>query len=441
MRHVIVGASAAGLAAAEAVCSVDPSAEVTLLTEEPYSPYCRPLISYALAGEVPHTLYDLPFRCADRVRFRTSARVLRVDPEGKQVFLEEGDPLPYDRLLLATGAVPRPLGLAGEEAANVFGFRTRGDAEAIDREIRAGARTTLVLGGGLVGVKAAHALAARSLDVTLCIGSEAPLSRVVNPEAGRRVAEALEDEGVSVRTGYRPSALVGGEDGRVTAVRFDPPGEALPCDLVVRGKGVRPRAELAEALGIGGPAGIPVDGRLRTPAPDIWAAGDVARTFDVAWRAPRLNAIWPAAVEQGIVAGRNMAGGHEAYPGSLAMNSIKVGRLHLVSAGITRPPEGPYAVREIWDPAGGYRRVVLRDGVLVGAVVVGTDGRPGPDRTGLLIAAIRRGARVADLPFDPLVDRISWSGFAFGREAVTGGRRGPAAALPTGDPVGKEVFR
>ncbi|NOY43933.1 MAG: FAD-dependent oxidoreductase [Deltaproteobacteria bacterium] len=419
MRHVIVGASAAGLAAAEAVCAVDPSAEVTLLTEEPYPPYCRPLISYALAGEVPHTLYDLPLRCADRIQVRTSTRVLRVDPEEKAVFLKKGESLSFDRLLLATGAVPRLLGMAGEDAANVFGFRARADAEAIDREIRGGARTALVLGGGLVGVKVAHALAARGLEVTLCIGSEAPLSQVVNPEAGRRVAEALEEEGVAVRTGYRPSALVGGEDGRITAVRFDPPGEILRCDLVVRGKGVRPRTELAELLGFGDRDGIPVDARLRTPLPGIWAAGDVARTFDVAWQAPRVNAIWPAAVEQGALAGRNMAGGHEAYPGSLAMNSVKVGRLHLVSAGITRPPEGPYEVREVWDPAAGYRRVVLRDGVLVGAVVIGTDGRPGPDRTGLLIAAIRRGDRIADLPFDPLVDRISWSGFAFGRK--TGG--------------------
>ncbi len=440
MRYVIVGACAAGLAAAEAVCSVDPSAEVTLLTEEPYPPYSRPLISYALAREIPVTLYDLPPPSPGQVRVRTSTRAAGVDPERKEVVLEGGHSLSYDRLLLATGASSRPLDLAGEGSTNVLGFRTRSDAEVLDREIRGGARTALVLGGGLVGVKAAHALATRGLDVTLCIGSDAPLSQVVNPEAGRKVAEALEDEGVSVRTGYRPSALEG-EGGRVTAVRFDPPGETLRCDLVVRGKGVRPRTELAEVLGFGDRDGIPVDARLRTPAPDIWAAGDVARTFDVAWQAPRVNAIWPAAVEQGALAGRNMAGSHETYPGSLAMNSVKVGHLHLVSAGITRPPDGPYEVRDVWDPTAGYRRVVLRDDVLVGAVVVGTDGRPGPDRTGLLIAAIRRGARIGDLPFDPLADRISWSGFAFGREAVTGGRRGPAATLPTGDPVGKEVFR
>lgn len=411
MRYVIVGASAAGLAAAEAVCSVDPAAEVTLLTDEPHPPYCRPLISYVLAGEAPETLYPLPLPSDGRIRIRTGAKAVGLDPVERTVRLASGEGLAYDRLLLATGAASKPLGIPGEDAPNVFGFRTRADAEAIDREIAGGARRASVLGGGLVGVKAAHALAARGLEVTLCIGSGAPLSQVVNPEAGRRVAEALEAEGIRVRTGLRPVEIARA-DGRATAVRFEG-GEELPCDLVVRGKGVAPRGELPAAAGVDAREGVPVDDRLRTPVPNVWAAGDAVRAHDVAWGEPQLNAIWPAAVEQGTTAGRNMAGCDEAYPGSLARNSVKIGPWHLVSAGITRPPEGPFEVREAEDPKGGYRRVVLRDGRLVGFVAWGPDGSAPPSRAGIVIAAIRRGASLAELPFDPLFDRIGWGGFAF----------------------------
>jgi NAD(P)H-nitrite reductase large subunit len=421
MRYVVVGASAAGLAAAEGILEVDPGADVLLLSDEPHAPYCRPLISYWLARETPATLFSLPCPALERVEFRTGERAVALDADARRLTLDGGEVVPFDRLCVATGAQSRPLGLDGEACANVYGFRTRDDADALDAELLRGAERAIVLGGGLVGVKAAHALAARGVATSLWAASGFLLSQAVDETAGLLVARALEAEGVRVHVGCRPVALrIAG--GRVTGVRFEPPGELEPCDLVVRGKGVTPRGEL---LGGEGADGVLADPELRSALPEVWVAGDVALTQDVAWNVPRLNAIWPAAVEQGRLAGRNMAGARETYGGSLAMNSLRLGPLHLVSAGITRPPPGPFRVLKDEDLARGYyRRVVLREGRLVGAVFAGeTEG------AGMLVTAIRVGARLEDLPFHPLERRPQWGAYAF--SGVDGRRVG----IPPYEPI------
>jgi len=196
--------------------------------------------------------------------------------------------------------------------------------------------------------------------------------------------------------------------GRAASVHFAS-GEREPCDLVVVGKGVTPRTELLSRLGVEVSRGIPVDAMLRSAVPDVWAAGDAALALDAAWGLPRTNAIWPMAVEQGSLAGRNMAGAGESYLGSLGMNSLRVGPLELISAGITRAPDGSYEERFVLDGARRrYRKVVLHDGRLVGMIFAG-----GIDQAGLVISAIRRGARLEELPFDPLEAGIHWGKYAF----------------------------
>lgn len=406
MRYVIVGASAAGLAAARTVREADPAAEVLLLSEERDPPYCRPLISYWLAGETPEKL--LPMRVAEGVELRLSARAATLDADRKRVHLTSGQELAYDRLLLATGASSARLGVGGEDLPNVRALRTLDDARALDADLRAGAARALVLGGGLVGVKAAQALARRGASVALCMGSAHPLSQVVDEAAGTLVADALAEEGVEVLSGLAP-VQVAERGGRAVGVTFAGDTSPRPCDLAVVGKGVVPRSELARGPRCDARVGIPVDGGLRTPLPDVWAAGDAALAFDAAWGRPRVNAIWPMAVEQGELAGRNMAGAAETYAGAVGMNSLRVGSLELVSAGVTRPPDPSYEVRAELDRARRrYRKLVLRDGRVVGMVFAGA-----ADQAGLLVSAVRRGARLDELPFDPLAPGIHWGRYAF----------------------------
>jgi len=411
MRHVIVGASAAGLAAAESLLDVDPGAEVVLLSEEHDRPYCRPLISYWLGGETPESLLPLTSPALSRTELRLGARAASIEPAGKKVRLASGEELPYDRLLLATGAASASLGLPGEDAPNVRGFRSLEDARSLDEECRNGAARAVVLGGGLVGVKAAHALAARGVSTLLAVASSHPLSQVVDAEAGRMIAEALEDEGVEVRTGLAPKGFEA-SNGRVRAVAFEG-GRREVCDLVVVGKGVVPRTDLLSGLGLNLVAGAPADEYLRTPIPGVWAAGDVALTRDIAWGEPRINAIWPMAVEQGCLAGRNMAGAAERYPGSVAMNSLRLGSLEIISAGMTKPTDRSCESRSaLGEGRRSYRKVVTRDGRLVGMICVGA-----VEQAGLLVSAIRAGARLDELPFDPLEPAIHWGRYAFADRA------------------------
>lgn len=406
MRYVIVGASAAGLAAARAIRETDSAAEVAVLSEETDPPYCRPLISYWLAGEATEEL--LPLRVPDGVEVRLSAEARVLDAERGALTLASGEEVAFDRLLLATGASSARLGVGGEELPNVRALRTLPDARAIDAEVRAGASRALVLGGGLVGVKAAQALAHRGVSVALCIGSAYPLSQVVDEVAGGLVADALAGEGVEVLTGLSP-VHVSERGGRAVGVTFAGETSPRPCDLAVVGKGVTPRTELARCPGCDARGGIPVDERLRTPLPGVWAAGDAALAFDVPWARARVNAIWPMATEQGELAGRNMAGAEEVYAGAAGMNSLRVGSLDLISSGVTRPPDPTYEVRAELDRGRRrYRKLVTRRGRLVGMIFAGA-----ADQAGLVVAAIRRGARLDELPFDPLEPSIHWGRYAF----------------------------
>jgi NADPH-dependent 2,4-dienoyl-CoA reductase/sulfur reductase-like enzyme len=419
MKYVIVGASVAGLTAAESILLEDSSAEIVLLSDENRAPYCRPLISYWLSGETHDSLFPLPTGILDRVDFRPGCRVTGLEPAAKTVRLHTGETLRYDRLLLATGSNSKKIGLPGEDAENIYDFRTWDDAEAIDRAIRAGARRALVIGGGLVGVKAAHALAARGMETLLCVASSAPLSQVVDEEAGHLAAGALTDEGIAVHTGYEPEGLER-SGKKVTGVRFTPSGVLEPCDLVVRGKGVSPRTELLQGTAVDARRGIPVDETMRTPLPDVWAAGDAVVCRDKIRGADRNNALWPVAEEQGRVAGLNMAGARESYAGSWARNSVRIGDLHLVSAGIVRPPteadaegsEGYEVSGGNLASGGGFRKFVTRDGVLVGFVSV-EPRRRGPSTAGLFVAAVAAGQRLSDLPFDPFDPEPDWSRYVW----------------------------
>ncbi|HSH71039.1 MAG TPA: FAD/NAD(P)-binding oxidoreductase [Deferrisomatales bacterium] len=425
MRYVIVGASAAGLAAAEAIVARDTGAEVLLVSEEERPPYCRPLISYWLAGESPESLFPLPTDVLSKIEFRPGCRATHLDTRARELTLGGGERCGYDRLLIATGADSKDLGLDGEQAGNVFGFRTWGDAAAIDGVVRGGARRAIVLGGGLVGVKAAHALVARGVETLVCVASAGPLSQVADRDAGTLAAAALGEEGIDVRTGYVPAGFRL-EAGKVTGVRFERPGTVEACDLVIRGKGVAPRVDLFDGTGVDTRGGIPVDDRLRTPVADVWAAGDVVRCRDLAWGQERSNAIWPVAVEQGRAAGLNMAGADVPYAGSVGRNSVRIGKLHMVSAGVLSPPPEGYESRSRLLPRGmGYRKAVTRDGVLVGFISVEREQR-GPASAGLFVSAVLSGTRAADLPVDPLEPGPNWEAWATRMPL-------PAASLP---PVG-----
>lgn len=371
MKYVIIGNGIAGVSAAEAIRSLSPQGEITVIGDETFPPYSRPMISQVLDGSQPHS--KLPIRSE---RFYQDLdltpllghRVDRIDVNNRQVTLVSGSVVKYDRLLISSGADPRPLKVEGMHLGNIFYMRTQED---VQQQVAAlgGARKAVVLGGGLVGFKAAYGLLRRGLKVTMLISSGYPLSLQVDKTAGQMILDQLMHHGLTVEVGVNVKAFDG--DGTVNAVLTDG-GQRLPCDLVIIGKGVVPVSDFIPKENIKVDLGVLVDDYLETTAKGIFAAGDVAELVDIARGCRWVNAIWPEAVNQGRVAGFNMAGRPVAYTGSLSRNVMRIFDLDVLTVGYVNPPDGGgyRIVQRGGHDSREYRRLVMKDNILVGAVLV-----------------------------------------------------------------------
>ena len=225
-----------------------------------------------------------------------------------------------------------------------------------------------ILGGGLIGLRDAYALNQRGKEVSVIVKSPMVLSQMVDKEAADIIASVLKSHGINIMTGLAAKEILGGK--AVERISLDN-GEKLECELVIIGKGVSPNIEIAKACGIKVDNGIVVNEYLMTSEKDIYAAGDVAEAFDIALDAPKINALWPCAVEQGRIAGLNMAGEKTQYSGSLSMNSVDFFGLPAISMGITKPKEEN--AFEILTKTGAklYKKIVIKQNKIVGMVFIG----------------------------------------------------------------------
>lgn len=384
MKHVIVGTGIAGTAAAEALRRLDPEAEIILIGDEPGPPYCRPMIAMVLEGAA--SMGQLPIRGPGfyedlQIRKLLGQRIQGIDVGGRTVRFADGRTEAFDRLLIATGADPRPIKAQGLDLDNLFFMRTAHQVQAMQKVLPS-ARQALVLGGGLVGFKAAYGLLRRGLKVTMLIRSGYPLSLQVDAAAGGMILRELKSRGLDVRVGLEVTAFEG--QGRVREALISD-GTRIPCDLVVIGKGVLPALSFVPREEIHVDLGILVDAHLQTSVPGIYAAGDVAESVDIARDTRWVNAIWPEAVTQGRIAGMNMAGRPVTYRGSLSRNVIRIFGLDVLTVGWVDPPASAGCeVYAHFDRRGNtYRKVVLKDGRLIGCTLVN-----GVEQGGVLTALI-----------------------------------------------------
>jgi NADPH-dependent 2,4-dienoyl-CoA reductase/sulfur reductase-like enzyme len=316
MRLVIVGASLAGLRAAEAARRADSEVEITLLGAETHLPYDRPPLSKAYLNPAedtdgapdPNHFRDEAFFADQGIDLRLGKPATDLTPN--QVSLG-GDAVDYDRLIVATGCTPRTLPDA-EELAGVHTLRTLDDAAAIRAALDAG-RRTVVIGAGFIGSEIAAGAHKRGVPVTVLEAMPVPLVRSVGEATGRAATALHAKHGLDLRCGVTLDGLMS-EDGRVTGVRLAD-GEVLPADLVVVGIGVRPATEWLASSGIAryDDGAILCDGTLATSLPNVWAAGDVAR-FPNALFDDTLMRLehWTNAAEQGQLAARNALNPAEA---------------------------------------------------------------------------------------------------------------------------------
>jgi len=373
-QFVIIGNSAAGIAAIEAIRNKDKESRITVISDEDYPSYCRCLISYYLAAEIDEgkILYrPLDFYKENKIDLLLNKRVIHVEPKKNYIVCDDKSKLSYDTLLIATGAKPKfPQGIKGIKKTNVFGFRTIKDTKDILGQLPV-TKSACVLGGGLIGLKAAYALKKRNIEVKVIIKSRQVLSQMLDFEAANIVQRRLEDNGIEIILGQDVTEIIG--NGDIKAVKLDS-GKVFGCSMVIVGKGVQPNVDLVKDTDIKVNEGIIVDNRLQTNIPNIYAAGDVCESFDLTKKSYSINALWPVAVEQGKMAGRNMAGDSLNYDGSLGMNSIEFFGLPVVSLGIYKIKEPGAHIEELKlsnTKENIYKKIILMDNIIIGAIFVG----------------------------------------------------------------------
>ncbi|MCB2186124.1 MAG: FAD-dependent oxidoreductase [Deltaproteobacteria bacterium] len=361
-QYVIIGNGAAGASAAQKIRTGDPDGQITIYTDEPLGYYYRPRLIDYLAGEVQvpsFTLHDQAWYDKNNITLRAGVTVNAVDPKDAWVEASDGSREAYDALLLATGARSFVPPVPGSDKAGVFALRTVADADQI-REAAGGVAQVILVGGGLLGLEAGAALAKLGLQVQVVEFFDRLLPRQMDPAAAAMLQKLLEGRGFSFYLGARSKEITGG--ARADGLTLEG-GAHLAGGLVLFSAGIRPNLDLAQAMGLDTDKGVKVDDRLQTSREGVWAAGDLVE------HRGRIYGIWPACLEQGQVAGVNMAGGAELYQGTVMSNSLKVVGVDLTAAGeIDAEGKFPSAV---YQDAESYRKIVFQDGKIAGLIFFG----------------------------------------------------------------------
>lgn len=365
-RYVIVGNGIAGVTAAQAIVRTDPTAEVHIFGEEPYPYYQRPQLWGFLAGEMDQqALYFRPpeWYASKGIQLHLGVRATVLNLVEHRLTLANGDSISYDCLLLATGARPFVPPLAGTDKVGVFALRTLDEARAL-KAYAQNVRRAVVIGGGLLGLEAARALLALGLDVTVIECAPHLLPRQLDAEGARFLQARLEAMGLHFLTDAAIETVLGHE--RVTGIGLED-GRVVEGELVLISTGIRSRIELAQAAGLEVHHGVIVDGQLRTSAADVYAAGDVAEFEGV------IYGIIPAAIEQAQVAAANMVtAGSAVYHGTVPATTLKIVGVDLTCLGEATASGDEFTILRQADPSTGvYRRLTLRDGKVIGAILLG----------------------------------------------------------------------
>ncbi len=313
-KYVIVGGGLAGFNAIPPIRERDTDGRIVLVTDERERPYDRvPLSKRYLQGALSREgvfLRPPEFFEEHQVELRTGQRATKLNAQAKTLTLDDGAELGYDKLLLATGGWPRRLPLPGADLRGIHYLRTLEDSDRL-KEAMDHAKRLVVVGGGFIGCEVAAAGVIKGLDATVVEVGPYLLNLAFDEPTGRWVMDYLAAKGMKVRCGERATKFLG-EGGRVTGVETST-GAVLPADLVVVGVGLIPNTDLAQSAGLKVDNGIVVDERLRTSAPDVYAAGDVARFYAPVFERHLRVEHYDVAVRHGKVAGANMAGGDAVF--------------------------------------------------------------------------------------------------------------------------------
>lgn len=384
--YLIIGNSAAGVTAAEQIRAHAPEANITIVSDEPYPVYGRPLISYLIEGKTDEEhIWFKPEGFYEQQRIDAllgpDFRVTQLDPGAHQAQLANGAAITYGKCLLATGSVPFVPPIPGLDSCDrVFSFLTLDDAkgawqataEATEAAHEAGRPSrVVVIGAGLIGLKAAEALSYHADEILVLELAPRILPAVLDEQGAAILQERLLQDGIQCMPGVSMEELRCVEGpAPIDAVLTN--GDVVEADVVIAAVGVRPNSALAVEAGAEQGRGLVCDETMQTTLPDVYAAGDVVQVRDLLDGAERPLALWPNAMRQGRMAGLHMAGGADAEPfeGSFAVNAVDFFEVSLLTAGLINPAEEAGCSEEVVLGDGSYAKFVTRDDQLVGYILL-----------------------------------------------------------------------
>ena len=405
-KYVIVGASAAGIAAVEAIRKVDKIGSIIVITEEACAHYSRPMISDLVSGKADLQKMKCKtdsFFLENSAEVRLGKKAVSIDFAEKTVSLDDGEKLAYEKILLATGGKPFVPKMEGQDKEGVFTFTSLSDAQTLASKIdNIQAKSAVVIGAGLIGISVTEALVKRGIKVTVVELQEKILSLLLDANASDIVEGVIRKAGVDFATGQSVQKIIGKPDndqavGGVILTK----GDQVSCDLVIVAIGVIPRTDLVVGSAVKLNRGIVVDNFMQTNVPDVYASGDVAEAYDFILNQNRLLPLWPLAVLEGRVAGYNMAGLKTSYEGGTNMSSLKYFGIPIVSIGLANPKDDPslevLVKQDIENKV--YKKIVLKNNFIVGMTLVNCI-----DRAGILFNLMKNQVNVKKIKQDLLKD-------------------------------------
>ena len=400
MNYVIIGNGTAAVGTIEGIRAVDRDSAITVISDEIYPVYGRPLISYLLLGKTTEDKM-LHYRPADfyeknGVKTMLGRTVTKIDHAAKTVLLESGETVPYDKLCICTGSRPFVPPMEGlDTVQNKTSFMTLDDAKRLNNMLgETSDKRVLIVGAGLIGLKCAEGICHRAKELTVIDLAPRILPNVLTEVPAAIIQRHLEGKGVHFILGDSVARF----DGNTATLQS---GSTLGFDILVVAVGVRPNTELAADAGCEVNRGILIDNCSATTVPDIYAAGDCTVSHDISADTDRILAILPNAYLQGETAGRNMAGGKASFDKAIPMNASGFLGLHMITAGSY---DGEQSLEQDGES---YKLLVTRDNHLVGFILIGD-----VDRAGIYTSLIRERTPLDTIDFDLIREKPQLMAFS-----------------------------